>query len=105
MPNEKQENNQATLERAKNKGAEGEDAQGSGELLPENEGAKKKAGWQGKKRPVSFSSQDSNSQDDLGSRKSTRKQTAVFELGAEMIDSKTRDEREEEPLWKGRDNA
>ena len=44
MPNEKQENNQATLERAKNKGAEGEDAQGSGELLPENEGAKKKAG-------------------------------------------------------------
>ena len=59
------------------KGAEGENAQVSDDLQPEKGGANKKASHPQKQRLVSYSSRDSSSTDVSGSRKSTRKRTAV----------------------------
>ena len=48
----------------------------------------KKKGERGRRlRLVSYSSQESEDQDGTGSRKSTRKRTAVSEFGGVMIDS------------------
>ena len=58
-------------------------------------------------RLVSYSSQDSTSQDESGSRKRTRKHTAVSRMETVLIDSITRDEREAEPPdnQRGSDNT
>ena len=65
--------------------------QGSVEAQLKYGGAKKKGGRPRKQRLVSYSNQDSNSQDESCSRKSSRKRTAVSKLGALMIDSITRE--------------
>ena len=59
-------------------------------LSNEGQGTKqpKKKGERGRRlRLVSYSSQDSEDQDGTGSRKSTRKRTAVSKFGGVMIDS------------------
>ena len=77
---------------------------GNEPAVPEEEGTKKRAG-RPKQRLVSYSSQDSNSQDKSGSTKSTRKRTAMSKLGAVRIDALFRDEGNGEPVEKGRDTA
>ena len=58
-------------------------------------------------RLVSYSSQEMNSQDDTGSRRSTRKRTAASNRGSVMIDAITRDEGKGKlaPTEKGRVTA
>ena len=55
--------------------------------LETGKSAKKKAEWVRKQRLVSYSSQELQESDGAGSRKSSRKQTAVTKLGGVMIDS------------------
>ena len=67
------------------------------ELQPGKQ-AKKKGERVRRQRLVSYSSQDSQDSDGAGSRKSTRKRTAVSKFGGVMTDSifKTRKNRVEE---------
>ena len=82
-------------------------ASGNEPVVHGEDGTRKKAGRPRKQRLASFSSQDSNSQDDTGSQKSTRKRTAVSKWGSVMIDAITRDEGKGKPApaEKGRDTA
>ena len=89
-------------EKEPNEGEGVEKPVGSGTEKQANKGTAYKSAYM-----VSYSSQDSNSQDDTGSRKNTRKRTVLSKLGPVMIDAITRDERKGRPApaEKGRDTA
>ena len=63
----------------------------------------KSTGRPKKQRLVLYLTQESNSQDKSGSRKSTRKRMDASKLGAVIIDAIIRDEGDGEPAERGRD--
>ena len=113
VPAEKQTNESKGVEKPISSGTEKQasrgtaykSASGNDPVVLGEDGTRKKAGRPRKQRLLSYSSQDSNSQDDTGSRKSTRKRTTVSKWGSVMIDAITRDKGKGKPTEKCRDTA